>query len=402
MTALRKGPARRTAAYVVIALGIILGLGWVIARGRGKSAAVSPQAANAPVASSTMAGMAGMGGASDGSVTLTSTQLRDFGVTFDTVEMRPLSKDIRTAGSVIADETRMATIAPKFSGYVERLYANFTGQPVRRGQPLAEIFSPDLIAAEQELLVAAKLAPALGNSTIPGTESGRVDLVASAKRRLKLWDVSDAEIASVLRTGRPMRTVTLYAPVAGIVTDKKVVQGQAVQAGQELYTIADLTSVWIEAELREADAGGIAAGTPASIALTAFPGRPLEGRVSYVYPVLAGETRTIKARIALPNPGGRLKPGMFATVTLHTSSGSALTVSHSAVIQTGEKSIVFVEVAPGKLIPRTVVVGRRGSNYVEIISGLSPGQRVVTSAQFLIDSEANLAELMRGMADTGR
>ena len=402
MNAPQKDSARRTTAYVVIALGLILGLVWAITRGRGNSATASPQAANSPVASTTMAGMAGMAGAADGSVTLTSTQLRDFGVTFENVEMRPLSSDLRTVGSVVADETRMATIAPKFSGYVERLFVNFTGQPVRRGQPLAEIFSPDLIAAEQELLVAAKLAPALGNGAIPGTGSGSVDLLASAKQRLKLWDVSDAQIGLVLRTGRPMRTVTLFAPVPGIVTEKKVVQGQAVQAGQELYTITDLSSVWVEAELREVDAGGIAAGTQASVALAAFPGHPLEGRVSYVYPVLAGATRTVKARIALANPGGRLKPGMFATVTLHTSSGSALTVSRSAVIQTGEKSVVFVETAPGKLIPRTVVVGRGGSNYVEIISGLSAGQRVVTSAQFLIDSEANLAELMRGMADTGR
>lgn len=345
--------------------------------------------------------MPGMNMSSDGSVALTVQDVQRFGITFGMVQMQQLSTEVRTVGTVVINETRLAKVTPKFSGYVEQLYVNFVGQPVRRGQALAAVFSPDLVAAEQELLLAGRLSRSIAGSSVPGVPGSSVDLVAAAKQRLRLWDVSEAQINAVLASGRPLRTVTLYAPASGIVLDKKVVQGQAIQAGDELYTIADLSDVWVDAQLREADAGAVSAGNQATLEFTSYPGRLFTGRVTYVYPILTDQTRTVRARIAVPNPGGVLKPGMYATVRLSIPGQSALSVPRSAVVQTGERALVFVDAGGGKLVPRTVQLGRAGSDYVEVLSGVQSGQRVVTSAQFLIDSESNLGEVMKAMVGQG-
>lgn len=341
--------------------------------------------------------MGGMDMSTDGSVRLTAAQLQEFGITFGFAEQRTLSDEVRTVGIVNFDETRIAQVTPKFSGYVERLYVDFSGKPVARGQPLLEIYSPELVAAQEELLLAGRLQRTMGESSVPGVGGGSPDLVAAARRRLLLWDISAAQVDRVLRTGRVQRTLTLHAPVSGIVVEKPVVRGQAVQAGQMLYTIADLSEVWVEAELREADAGSIREGAPATVELAAFPGRPIAGRVEYVYPTLQQEARTLKARIAIPNPGGRLKPGMYATVRLSAPSRTALTVPASALVRTGERALVFVDMGSGRIMPQEVEVGRVAGADAEILSGVEPGQRVVTSAQFLLDSESNLAEVMRSM-----
>jgi Cu(I)/Ag(I) efflux system membrane fusion protein len=344
--------------------------------------------------------MPGMSSTSTGGVVLTATQIQQLGVTFGDVALRPLSNDVRTVGTVVVNETRLAKVAPKFSGYVEKLYVNFVGQAVRRGEPLAAIFSPDLVAAEQELLVSARLSRAIGASSIPGVSGSSTDLLAAARERLRLWDVSDAQIDEVLRTGRPMRTVTLTAPASGFVIDKKVVQGQSIQAGEELYTIADLSDVWVEAQLREEDAGRVGVGAAATLQFTSYPGRPFKGRVTYIDPMLGEQARTVKARITVANSDGRIKPGMYATVILNNATQSALTVPRSAVVQTGERALVFVDLGNGKLNAQTVRLGRTGGDYVEVLNGLTSGQRVVTSAQFLIDSESNLGEVMKSMIGT--
>jgi membrane fusion protein, copper/silver efflux system len=198
-----------------------------------------------------------------------------------------------------------------------------------------------------------------------------------------------------------MRTVTLAAPASGFVIDKKVVQGQSIQAGEELYTIADLSDVWVEAQLREEDAGRVGIGATATVQFTSYPGRPFSGRVTYVDPILGEQARTVKARITVPNSDGRIKPGMYATVILNSSTQSALTVPRSAVVQTGERALVFVDLGNGKLNAQPVRLGRTGGEYVEVLSGLTSGQRVVTSAQFLIDSESNLGEVMKSMIGVG-
>jgi len=320
------------------------------------------------------------------------------GITFGTVQVRQLSNEVRTVGAVLVNETRLAKVTTKISGYVEHLYVNFVGQPVRRGQPLAAVFSPDLVAAQQELVVASRLSKSIAGTSVPGVPGSSVDLVAAAKQRLRLWDISEGQIDALLASGRPLRTVTLYSPASGIVLDKKVVQGQAIQTGEELYTIADLSDVWVDAQLREADAGAVVVGTPATLEFTSYPGRIFAGRVTYVYPVLAEQARTVRARIAAANPSGLLKPGMFATVRLNTTARSALSVPRSAVVLTGDRTLVFVDKGGGKLGADTVQLGLAGSDYIEVVSGLRPGQRVVTSAQFLIDSESNLGEAMKAMA----
>lgn len=379
-----------------VAVAALLGIGaWAVtADGEGSE--------RGPAATGDMAGMemGGMDMGTDGSVRLTADQIRQFGVTFGSVEERTLSGEVRTVGIVSFDETRMAGVTPKFSGYVERLHVDFTGQPVRRGQPLVEIYSPELVAAQEELLLAERLQRSIGESAVPGVPTGATDLVGAARRRLRLWDISDAQIDEALRTGRARRTLTLFAPVSGVVVEKNVLTGQAVQAGQPLYTIADLSEVWVEAELREAEAGLVQEGAPATVELAAFPGRALAGRVEYVYPILQQQARTLKARVAIPNPDGRLKPGMFATVRLGTPSRTALTVPAEAVISTGERQIAFVDMGGGALMPHEVETGRVGGGMVEILAGLEPGQRVVTSAQYLLDSESNLAETMKAMMGT--
>ncbi|MGH7458568.1 MAG: efflux RND transporter periplasmic adaptor subunit, partial [Longimicrobiaceae bacterium] len=284
----------------------------------------------------------------------------------------------------------------KFGGFVERLYVDFTGQPVRRGQPLLEIYSPELVAAQEELLLAAGLEASLGESAVPGIPGGAPGLVAAAKRRFRLWDISEAQINEILRTGRVQRTLTLHSPVAGVVMEKSVIEGQAVQPGENLYMIADLSEVWVEAELREADAGGVQEGSAATVELAAFPGRSLQGRVEYIYPTLQEEARTLKARIAIPNPDGRLKPGMYATVRFSTPTRETLTVPTSAVLRTGDRALVFVDMG-NSLMPHEVELGRVAGEYTEVLAGVEPGQRVVTSAQFLLDSESNLAEVMKSM-----
>ncbi|HKY61260.1 MAG TPA: efflux RND transporter periplasmic adaptor subunit [Gemmatimonadota bacterium] len=344
-----------------------------------------------------MPGMAGMEMGDEGTIGLTADQVRTFGITFGTAEVRPLEKTIRVVGLVDYDETRMAYVAPKFGGYIERLYVDFTGQPISRGQPLLEIYSPELVSAQEELLLARELEKKIGQSGVEGVAAGSADLLAQARRRLRYWDISEGQIERVLSTGQVQRTLTLHAPVSGIVMEKDVLEGQAVMPGDNLYMIADLSEVWIEAELFEADAALVEAGMPATIEVTALPGRTFEGRIEYVYPTLKEETRSMTARIALPNPGGRLKPGMYATVRLEKDLGEVLAVPTSAVLQTGEKAIAFVDTGSGQLRPHELRLGMTGGEHVEVLEGLEPGARVVTSAQYLLDSESNLAEVMRAM-----
>jgi membrane fusion protein, copper/silver efflux system len=387
--------AQRAILWTGAVVGVVLVISTLTVRTSRQSS--SKQSAKSSANAGQMSAMPGMSSSSTGQVVLTSTQIQQLGVTFGTVALRPLSNEVRTVGTVVVNETRLAKVTPKFSGYVERLYVNFVGQPVRRGQALAAIFSPDLVAAEQELLVSARLSRTIGASSVPGVPGSSTDLLSAAKERLRLWDVSDAQINEVLTTGRPMRTVTLTAPASGFVIDKKVVEGQSIQAGAELYTIADLSDVWIEAQLREEDAGRVGIGATARLQFTSYPGQPFTGRVTYIDPMLGEQARTVKARITVPNSDGRIKPGMYATVILNSSTQSALTVPRSAVVQTGERALVFVDLGNGRLNAQTVRLGRTGGDYLEVLSGLTSGQRVVTSAQFLIDSESNLGEVMKSM-----
>jgi membrane fusion protein, copper/silver efflux system len=316
------------------------------------------------------------------------SQIRHFGVTFGAVESRPLATRVRTVGTVMSNEETLSQVTTKVGGFVERLYVNQTGQHVQRGEPLLTLYSPDLVAAQEELLVAARLAT---------TDSTATTLVEAGKQRLRAWDVSEAQIDRVLHTRTAERTVTLYAPTTGIVMDKKVIQGQSIQSGEMLLSVANLSDVWVDAQVRELDAASVYVGSPATVEFTSDPGHPFSGHVGFIYPTVEGDARTVTARIVVPNPNDLLKPGMYATVALDGPSHSALSVPSSAILNTGQHTLVFVDLGGGAFAPHEVTTGGVAGDYTEILTGVTAGQRVVTSAQYLLDSESNLAETMKSM-----
>ena len=377
------------------AIAVLATLLVVAALPRFKRATDAPR--DTSTSASDMSAMGNMDMGSDRVATLTPEQIRTFGITFGTAEVRVLSSEARAYGVVTVDETQLTQVVPRFAGFVERLYVNATGQRVRRGEPLMDVYAPDLVATQRELLVAVQLERDLGSSPVPGATGTPADLVDAARQRLRLWDISEAQIDSMLRTGTPRRLLTLYAPTDGVVLDRKVMQGQAVGPGTELFTIASLATLWIDVQLREADAALIRPGSVADFEVTGLPGRRRTGRVSYVYPSLDSTTRALRARIVVANPDGVLKPGMYATVRLSTPSRRALAVPNDAVLRGGDRNTVFVDMGNGRLMPHAVELGLVTDMDTEILAGLEPGQRVVTSAQFLLDSESNLGEVMRSM-----
>jgi membrane fusion protein, copper/silver efflux system len=345
-----------------------------------------------------MAGMDGMAGMDmDGTIRLTDRDLQTFGITFGSAEVRSLTRSVRAVGVVEFDETRVAYVAPKFGGWAETLHADFTGQPVRAGEPLLDIYAPELVTAQEELLLASHMVDDLGDSELADVGSGARDLFASARRRLEYWDISPAQIDRLLETGEVRKSLTLLAPATGIVMEKRVSEGQAFQPGTTLYVIAGMSEVWVTAEVFESDVAWVREGMRVDVDVTALPERTFEGRVEYVYPTLEDRTRSMRARVVLANPGGVLKPGMYATVRMAAELGETLTVPASAVLHTGERAVVFVDMGDGELMPHELRVGARGGDFIQVLSGVEPGTRVVTSAQFLLDSESNLAEVMQAM-----
>ena len=359
-----------------------------------------------PSGGNAAAGMDGMNMSGDGSVMLSASQLRQFGVTFGTVERRTMSDESRATGTVVADQTRMSMITARYDGYVERLMANVEGQRIAAGQPLAAIFSPELVAAQEELLVARRLDGSGGRSTVPGVADASGSLVAASTRRLKSLGMTDAQIATALRTGQPQRTIVLAAPTSGIITTRHVVQGQAVTVGMPLFAVTDLSSVWIDVQVRASDAAHVREGTVARIDVTGLTGHTYVGRVSYIYPTVNETARTLTARVTIPNRDGMLKPGMYATVRLASTSRQALTIPETAVVSTGDGAVVFVDMTGGdgslRVLPQHVELGTISGGYAEVLAGLTEGQRVVTSAQYLLESESNLGEIMKGMIGMGQ
>ncbi|HET9004820.1 MAG TPA: efflux RND transporter periplasmic adaptor subunit [Gemmatimonadaceae bacterium] len=391
-----EGPrrSRRWIAYTAAGIVLLALVGVWIAR----RSSPPERSTSEPHSSSSMAGMVMADG---GAARLTDAEIGQFGVTFGTVAERTLTSESRVAGTVTADETRVTQVAPRFGGFVEKLHVDFTGQAVRRGQPLLDLYSPEVLAAEQELIAARGLEGAIGEGGVPGVPAQKTNLVAAARRRLELWDVPQDEIARAQRTGVASRTVTLHAPASGIVTEKNVVRGQAIAAGQSLYTIVDLSTVWVDAALRESDAAIIRVGSGADVEAGGMAGHIVKGRVAWISPTLDSMSRTVRARITVANTDGALKPGMYATVRLHTPSRTVLAVPTSAVVRTGERAVVFVDMGKGELMPHEVALGATAGDFTEIRSGVDRGARVVTSAQYLLDSESNLGEVMRGMIGQG-
>lgn len=331
-------------------------------------------------------------------VHLTADAARRIGVTYATAERRASVQEVRAVGNVIYDETRLATVNPKIEGWVERLHVEFTGAPVRAGQPLMEVYSPMLVSAQEELILARRLVDqAMAGGSERAAETGQ-ELLESARRRLRYWDISASEIARIEQSGTTRRTLTLAAPAGGVVVEKNVVQGMRIMPGMDLYKIADLSTVWVEAEIFEKDLSLTKLGQHGVVTFESYPGETFEGLVRYVYPTVDVQSRTGRVRLELKNPDGRLKPGMYASVALHLASPrEAVLVPRTAVLQTGERAIVFVRGADGMLTPRKVTPGLATGSDIEVISGLVAGEVVASSAAFLIDAEANLGVGMQGM-----
>ena len=321
------------------------------------------------------------------------------GVTFAAVTQAPLVRELRAVGVVSYDETRVKVIAPKIDGWVEQLYLNFTGQPVRRGDPLFTIYAPMLVTAQEELLLARRLAADVQNGS-PEARRSANDLVASARRRLTYWDIPTEDIDAIETSAQSRRTLTLRSPIDGFVVDKPVLSGQRIMAGDAVYRIADLSIVWVEGEIYEQYAPLARVGAPITLEFSALPGGRRSGRVAYVYPTVNQDTRTLRVRVALPNGGAELKPGMYATIVLKSSSDRpVLTVPRSAVIATGRRVLVFVRANDGALVPRDVMIGDASDDRVVVLSGLAAGDTVVASATFLVDAESNLKSALGGMGN---
>jgi Cu(I)/Ag(I) efflux system membrane fusion protein len=332
-------------------------------------------------------------------VRLTREQAHRIGVTYEPVVLGALDREIRTVGQVTFDETRVKSVSAKVDGWVEALHLSFTGQAVRAGEPMLALYSPLLVAAQEELLLARRLESDVEGGSA-NVRANAADLLSSARRRLAFWDIPGDAIARIERTGVVERTLTLRAPVSGFVIEKNVLAGQRIMAGEALYRIADLSTVWVEGEIYEQDLWTVRLGQRVVAELQALPGEEFLGRVSYIYPTIDPATRTARVRVELPNAALALKPGAYATLRL-TGTGrlNTLSVPRTAVLSTGERHLVFVRLPDGMLEPRGVDIGMATDDRIEVLRGLAIGDTVVASATFLLDAESNLATLLGGMGN---
>ncbi len=333
----------------------------------------------------------GAGGeASAASVTLSPEAIRATGVAVAPVLRESLSGGIRTVGSIEIDETRQARVAARVAGRIEKLYADFTGQEVRAGAPLYALYSPELVSTQREYLLALENRQRLAAAT-PDALRSADDLVSASRDRLRLWGIGPGQIAALERDRSPRASMTFPSPITGTVLEKLAVEGQYVSEGTELYLLADLSTVWLMAQVYEYELGRLRVGQTAEVTVSALPGREYRGRIAFIEPVLDRETRSLRVRIALPNPRGELKPGMFADARLEIPSSSALTVPKSAVIDTGARKVVYVETSPNTFSARDVRTGDASGDRVAVLEGLSEGERVVSTASFFVDSQAQLS-----------
>jgi Cu(I)/Ag(I) efflux system membrane fusion protein len=322
-------------------------------------------------------------------VKLSAAKVQTLGVRSAPVERRTLDSVVRAAGRIEVDERRLAAITPKFEGYVEKLFVNATGQWIARGAPLFEAYSPELLATQREYAIAVQgLAQVKGADE--ATVAGMKRLAEGALARLRNWDVTDEDVARLAAGDEPRRTLTFRAPAGGVVLERKAVQGMRFMPGETLFQIADLSSVWLIAEVAEQDIGRVRVGLAARAQFDAYPGESFAGRVTFIYPTLKADTRTAQVRVELPNPQGRLKPAMYAQVDIAAGGRPQLVVPNSAVIDNGTRRVVLVDLGEGRFEPRDVALGARGDEFTVVTAGVKEGERVVTSATFLLDSEANL------------
>ncbi len=331
-----------------------------------------------------------------GTVQISPDRQQLIGVKIGTVEKKPLERVIRTVGRVDYDEQKITTVSLKVGGWIEDLYVDFTGKYVKKGEPLLSLYSPDLVSTQEEYLLALQTKKTLSKSSFPEIAGSGESIAESAKRRLKLWDISDEEIKNLEETGKAKKNLTLYAPFSGYVLEKSAYKGMNVMPGASLFKLADLSDVWLYADVYEYELPYIRLGQQASIQLASLPGETFTGKAIYIYPSLNQETRTAKVRFEFKNPQEKLKPEMYANVEIKSRLGERLAVPAGAIIDTGLRKMAIVAKGEGYFEPREVKA-TRVDDYYEVISGLKQGEKVVTSASFLVDSESNLKEAMAGM-----
>ena len=343
-----------------------------------------------------------------GHVSLSPTQMVMANVATTEAKVMPLNKEINAVGIVQYDQARQAKVTAWVAGRIDKLHVNTVGSYVSKGRPVAEVYSPDLVSAQQEYLLALKSRDQFKNSSIQSISQGGDGLVASARQRLKLMGVRDEQIATMVKAGEPNIKLPIYTPLSGIVIDKVVQVGQYVNVGDTLFNIADLSTVWVEVEVYENEFPNIKIGQMVDLLSQSYPGKTFRGRVAFIYPFLDPKTRTVKVRVEIPNPGLRLKPDMFVNAKVKVPLGSSIVVPVSAVMDTGQRQVVWVEMKPGMFEPRDVKVGVREGDNIQILSGLKAGEKVASSGGYLIDSEAQLKggggghEAMPGMKMEGK
>jgi Cu(I)/Ag(I) efflux system membrane fusion protein len=324
-------------------------------------------------------------------VRISPEKVQKLGVRTEAAQQRILSRPVRAVGLIAPDERRLFVVTARFEGWIERLLVNSTGQTVKRGEPLMAVYSPELISAQREYLLASGGLRALSESS-PETRDGMNQLAETALLRLRNWEISADQLDRLRKDGKPQQQLLLKSPADGVVLEKTAIQGMRFMPGEMLYRIADLSSLWLLADVFEQDLSLVHSGQEVRITVNAFPGEQFTGKVAFISPTLNPQTRTVQVRIELPNPQGRLRPAMYATVEIAASQGNAavLTIPASAVLSSGARPVVLVELGEGRYQPRAVKLGARSDDHVQVLEGLNNGERVVVSANFLIDAESNL------------
>jgi Cu(I)/Ag(I) efflux system membrane fusion protein len=335
--------------------------------------------------------------AKDNAMFVNPERLQSIGVKFELAKRRALDRTIRTVGQVEIDERRLAHVNIKLEGWIDELFVSATGERVTKGQKLFTLYSPELVATQTEYLLALKSQRWLGESTFPEVAAGAKSLLDVTRRRLRLWDITEDHIQDLERTGKVLRTLPIHAPASGTVMKRVALAGMHVNPGDELYTIADLSHIWINADIYEYELPFVKVGQTATVTLSYDPGTALRGRIAFLYPTLDPQTRTARVRFELANPGERLKPGMYTNVAMQIPLGTRLVVPSDAILDSGERQLIFIHLGGGQLEWRTVQLGIRAGDWVEVLSGLKEEEHIVTSANFLLDSESQLKAAVSGM-----
>jgi Cu(I)/Ag(I) efflux system membrane fusion protein/cobalt-zinc-cadmium efflux system membrane fusion protein len=327
--------------------------------------------------------------------------MQNMGVRLGRAQQKILIKNIRTVGNITFDETKIFTVNTKFNGWIEKLYVNFVGEDVKKGQPLFDIYSPELVTAQEEYLLALNQYESLSNSAYPRIRKGAQRLLEASRTRLRFWDLTEAQIEQIGKTGKTKKTVTVYSPATGVVTKKIAFKGHYVKEGAHQYEIVNLSTVWVDVDVYEYELPWVQKGMAADMELSYLPGKRYKGKVLFIYPYLDPKTRTAKLRLAFANPGYRLKPGMYADIYLKSViAKDSLVIPQEAVIDSGVRKIVFVAIGKGKFQPREVNIGLEGNeNEFQVLAGLSEGEEIVLSAQFMLDSESRLREAIQKMLE---